>query len=98
MLNFINKNYYRQIVHGDIAARNVLVDHNGYCKICDFGMSIDLEKKKKQYQIQIPRVSSTYQNNFKFEMTTRIFGGLKNYAISKTKTDRTKNRPALPIR
>lgn len=65
-------------------------------------MSIDLDKDKKtkESQIQIPRVS-TYQNTFKFEMTTRIFGGLKNYAISKTRSGDTKthsNRPALPIR
>lgn len=62
-------------------------------------MSLDLEKKKKQNQIKIPRVTA-YQNPFKFEMTTRIFGDLKNYAISKTRSDncQTKIRPALPIR
>ncbi|EDS31696.1 tyrosine kinase [Culex quinquefasciatus] len=36
----------KKIVHRDLAARNVLLDHNGICKICDFGMSIDLEKIK----------------------------------------------------
>jgi hypothetical protein len=62
-------------------------------------MSIDLDKRNKESQIQIPRVS-TYQNKFKFEMTARVFGGLKNYAISKARGGNcdTKNRPALPIR
>lgn len=62
-------------------------------------MSIDLNKRKKHSHIHIPRVP-TYQNAFKFEMTTRIFGGLKNYAISKTRPNScdVKNRPALPIR
>ena len=89
----------KNIVHCDLAARNILVDHNGYCKICDFGMSIDLDKRNKEKEFHIPRVS-TYQNKFKFEMTARVLGGLKNYAISKTRGGNcdNKNRPALPIR
>lgn len=62
-------------------------------------MSIDLDKRNKESHIQIPRVS--YQHKFKFEMTARVFGGLKNYAFSKTRSGGncdTKNRPALPIR
>jgi serine/threonine protein kinase len=89
-----------QIVHRDLAARNVLLDHNGICKICDFGMSIDLEKiKTSQGHMKIPRVS-TCQNKFKFDMTARVFGGLKQYATSKARSncDTSKNRPALPIR
>lgn len=43
--NIVNKHtQLLQIVHRDLAARNVLLDHNGVCKICDFGMSIDLER------------------------------------------------------
>jgi len=90
-----------------LAARNVLLDHNGICKICDFGMSIDLDKQLKASQghMKIPRVA-TYHNKFKFDMTARVFGGLKNYATSKSARNSsggggncdTKNRPALPIR
>lgn len=79
----------------------MLLDHNGICKICDFGMSIDLDKvKTSQGHMKIPRVSSTYQNKFKFDMTARVFGGLKHYATSKARSncDTNKNRPALPIR
>lgn len=49
--------------------------------------------------MKIPRVS-TYQNKFKFDMTARVFGGLKHYATSKVRNggDQNKNRPALPIR
>lgn len=49
--------------------------------------------------MKIPRVS-TYQNKFKFDMTARVFGGLKHYATSKARSncDTNKNRPALPIR
>lgn len=89
-----------QIVHRDLAARNVLLDHNGICKICDFGMSIDLDSSKSNHQgqMKIPRVSS-YQHKFKFDMTARVFGGLKSYAKSRTDCDQnSKNRPALPIR
>lgn len=88
-------------MHCDLAARNVLLDHNGICKICDFGMSIDLDKSKaSQNQMKIPRVS-TYQSKFKFDMTARVFGGLKNYAISKSHKNNNcdiKNRPAMPVR
>lgn len=63
-------------------------------------MSIDLDKiKTSQGHMKIPRVS-TYQNKFKFDMTARVFGGLKHYATSKARSncDTNKNRPALPIR
>lgn len=78
----------------------MLLDHNGVCKICDFGMSIDLDKvKPSQGHMKIPRVS-TYPTKFKFDMTARVFGGLKSYATSKTRSncDTNKSRPALPIR
>lgn len=61
---------------------------------------MDLNKKKtSQGHMKIPRVS-TYQNKFKFDMTARVFGGLKSYASSKARNncDTSKNRPALPIR
>lgn len=86
-------------MHRDLAARNVLLDHNGICKICDFGMSIDLDKiKESQGHMKIPRVSP-YHTKFKFDMTARVFGGLKSYATkTRSDCDTNKNRPALPIR
>lgn len=63
-------------------------------------MSVDLSKiKSPQRQLKIPRVS-TYQNKFKFDMTARVFGGLKQYTSSKPRNenDTNKSRPALPIR
>ncbi|CAO1317633.1 unnamed protein product [Diamesa serratosioi] len=90
----------KKIVHRDLAARNVLLDHNGVCKICDFGMSMDLDKvKASEGQLKIPRVP-TYQNKFKFDMTARVFGGLKHYTNAKNRNRNcdTKSRPALPIR
>lgn len=90
----------KKIVHRDLAARNVLLDHNGVCKICDFGMSIDLDRlKASQGHMKIPRVS-TYHSKFKFDMTAKVFGGLKHYATAKVRSncDTNKNRPALPIR
>lgn len=91
----------KRIVHSDLAARNVLLDHNGVCKICDFGMSIDLDKmelRDKCNQMKIPRVS-THQKKFKFDMTSRVFDGIKNYATRQTKSNcDIKNRPAMPVR
>lgn len=63
-------------------------------------MSIDLDKiKASQGHMKIPRVS-TYHTKFKFDMTARVFGGLKHYATAKVRSncDTSKNRPALPIR
>lgn len=63
-------------------------------------MSIDLDKiKAPQGHMKIPRVS-TYHSKFKFDMTARVFGGLKHYATAKVRSncDTNKNRPALPIR
>lgn len=63
-------------------------------------MSIDLDSSKSNHQgqMKIPRVSS-YQHKFKFDMTARVFGGLKSYAKSRNDCDQnSKNRPALPIR
>jgi hypothetical protein len=57
--------------------------------------------KATQGQMKIPRVSS-YQSKFKFDMTARVFGGLRNYAAKsrndQQNCDQNKNRPALPIR
>jgi hypothetical protein len=62
-------------------------------------MSKDLDKMKaSQGQLKIPRIPTT-QQKFKFDMTARVFGGLKNYATkNKGSNCDTKNRPALPIR
>ncbi|XP_055631975.1 mucin-5AC isoform X2 [Toxorhynchites rutilus septentrionalis] len=96
----------KKIVHRDLAARNVLLDHNGICKICDFGMSIDLEKiKSSQAHIRVPR-SHHSESRFKFDLSTRSFGfgryhghgheGLGRHGHGRTHD--TKSRPALPIR
>ena len=63
-------------------------------------MSLDMEKMKaSQGQLKIPRVP-TQQTKFKFDMTARVFGGLKHYAAAKSRNSNcdTKSRPALPIR
>lgn len=31
-----------RVIHGDIAARNILVGENGICKLSDFGLSSDV--------------------------------------------------------
>lgn len=97
-----------QIVHRDLAARNVLLDHNGICKICDFGMSIDLEKiKSSQAHVRVPR-SHHSESRFKFDLSARSFGigrhhsnghheGLGRHGNHGRGHD-TKSRPALPIR
>uniref|UniRef100_A0A182K9Y9 Protein kinase domain-containing protein n=1 Tax=Anopheles christyi TaxID=43041 RepID=A0A182K9Y9_9DIPT len=65
----------KKIVHRDLAARNVLLDHNGICKICDFGMSIDLEKVKSSHaQIRMPRSHQQTESRFKFDLSARSFG------------------------
>ena len=64
-------------------------------------MSIDLDKmesRDKSNQMKIPRVS-THQKKFKFDMTSRVFDGIKNYASRQTKSNcDIKNRPAMPVR
>uniref|UniRef100_A0A182SSI1 Protein kinase domain-containing protein n=1 Tax=Anopheles maculatus TaxID=74869 RepID=A0A182SSI1_9DIPT len=65
----------KKIVHRDLAARNVLLDHNGICKICDFGMSVDLEKVKSSHaQIRMPRNHQHSESRFKFDLSARSFG------------------------
>uniref|UniRef100_A0A182R1A3 Protein kinase domain-containing protein n=1 Tax=Anopheles farauti TaxID=69004 RepID=A0A182R1A3_9DIPT len=70
----------KKIVHRDLAARNVLLDHNGICKICDFGMSVDLEKVKSTHaQIRLPvgrgnPSHHTSESRFKFDLSARSFG------------------------
>ncbi|XP_053662931.1 mucin-5AC [Anopheles marshallii] len=65
----------KKIVHRDLAARNVLLDHNGICKICDFGMSVDLEKVKSSHaQIRMPRNHHQSESRFKFDLSARSFG------------------------
>ena len=43
ILNFkhliIQRVVFKKVVHGDLAARNVLLSKNGVIKICDFGLS-----------------------------------------------------------
>ncbi|XP_062553652.1 mucin-2 [Armigeres subalbatus] len=97
----------KKIVHRDLAARNVLLDHNGICKICDFGMSIDLEKiKSSQAHVRVPR-SHHSESRFKFDLSARSFGigrhhshghhdGLGRHGHHRGHD--SKSRPALPIR
>lgn len=81
-------------MHRDLAARNILLDHNGICKICDFGMSIDLEKS---HHLQpntrradiLRQQSSPEPSRFKFDFHRR--------SLNEKKSEGCK-RPALPIR
>jgi serine/threonine protein kinase len=92
----IKKIFPFQIVHRDLAARNVLLDHNGICKICDFGMSVDLDKVRSSYkQIKIPRVQQ-HESKFRFDLSARAFGIGKH--SEKNHSHDSKCRPALPIR
>ncbi|KAL9701713.1 hypothetical protein quinque_005154 [Culex quinquefasciatus] len=94
----------KKIVHRDLAARNVLLDHNGICKICDFGMSIDLEKiKSSQAHVRVPRAHHS-ESRFKFDLSARSFGIGRHHSHGHEGLGRhgrghdTKSRPALPIR
>ncbi|XP_053689553.1 mucin-5AC [Sabethes cyaneus] len=97
----------KKIVHRDLAARNVLLDHNGICKICDFGMSIDLEKmKSSQAHIRIPRAHHS-ESRFKFDLSARSFGIGRHHSHGghegfgrhgHGRGHDSKSRPALPIR
>ena len=89
-----------------MAARNVLLDHNGICKICDFGMSIDLEKiKSSQAHVRVPRAHHS-ESRFKFDLSARSFGIGRHHSHGHEGLGRhgggrghdTKSRPALPIR
>ncbi|GAB0100330.1 uncharacterized protein DMENIID0001_163550 [Sergentomyia squamirostris] len=95
----------KRIVHRDLAARNVLLDHNGVCKICDFGMSIDLDKSTRTHTLysrksHLRRSHSSNrcgESRFRFQPFSTIdtkFGVCR----SESQTCGTKVRPALPIR
>jgi tRNA A-37 threonylcarbamoyl transferase component Bud32 len=54
-----------QILHGDLAARNVLLADQGVVKVADFGMArqmkdYDYEKKGEVNQATIKRVLNNY--------------------------------------
>lgn len=85
-----------QIVHRDLATRNVLLDHNGVCKICDFGMSIDLDKTTTTTPSKIDLLrqqSSPESSRFRFDFHRRSFGHDRKAA-----DHCGAKRPALPIR
>jgi serine/threonine protein kinase len=80
-----------------LAARNVLLDHNGICKICDFGMSVDLDKVNSSHsELRIPRLQHS-EPRFNFEFAGRSFGTRSNRQQLSNCNTRT-SRPALPIR
>jgi len=35
----LNVNIFKQVIHGDLSARNILITSNGQAKITDFGLS-----------------------------------------------------------
>lgn len=75
-----------------------MLDHNGVCKICDFGMSIDLDKTKTNHSRTIAAAADALRHQtspephrFRFDFNRRSFG-------MERKTDNCTKRPALPIR
>lgn len=102
---YLRKKSSFQIVHRDLAARNVLLDHNGVCKICDFGMSIDMDKSKRIHTLysrksNLRRSHSSNrcgESRFRFQPFSTLdtkFGVCR----SESQTCGSKVRPALPIR
>lgn len=93
---------FAQIVHRDLAARNVLLDHNGVCKICDFGMSIDLDRslhlQPRRAEILRQQSSPETTNRFRFDFHRRSLNQNHHGGEAAKATNGDCKRPALPIR
>jgi len=65
---------FMQVVHGDLSARNILLDTSNVCKISDFGLSRKLdvyEKYIKKSQDPLPWKWMAYESLTKMEFTTK---------------------------
>lgn len=56
-----------QVIHGDLAARNVLITEDLHAKVCDFGLS----KQLLHYTVYVQKVEVSLWENYSFLLKMR---------------------------